>query len=170
MVLKLKKAKVQDMDMALELFRKTSLSLKARNLSQWSYWSNPPMEKIQWVRDGFQRGEFFFVCDESDDFLGMFRLLPVDELYWDEKGREPNVRYVHSLVIATGHSGKGIGALILKKIIENLRNEGIESLRLDCDSSNSRLCQYYEDQGFKKVGTKVTPYSVNNLYEMDLNP
>lgn len=157
------------MDLALELFRKTSLSLKARNLTQWSYWADPPEEKVQWVREGFQQGEFFFVHDGAGTFLGMFRLLTIDELYWDEKGRDPSARYVHSLVINPDHSGKGIGSLILSEIIEILRREGVKSLRLDCDSSNSRLCRYYEEQGFMQVGKKVTPYSVNNLYEMKLD-
>lgn len=168
MELKLTKATVSDMDLALELFRQTSLSLKARNLSQWSYWMDPPEERLQWVREGFQQGEFFYVYDEEGTFVGMFRLLPVDELYWDEKGRDPGARYVHSLVILPEQKGRGVGALILKKIIEILKKEGAQLLRLDCDSSNSRLCRYYEDQGFVQVGKKVTPYSVNNLYEMKL--
>ena len=168
MVLKLTKATISDMDLALELFRQTSLALKARNLSQWSYWTNPPEERLQWVREGFQQGEFFYVYDEEDTFVGMFRLLKVDELYWDSKGRDPDARYVHSLVIAPEQKGRGVGALILKNIIGILKKEGAQWLRLDCDSSNSRLCRYYEDQGFVQVGEKVTPYSVNNLYEMML--
>ena len=168
MDLTLRNAEVNQMSLALELFRKTSLSLKERNLSQWSYWSDPPQEKIQWVREGFEKGEFYFVYDSQEKLVGMFRLLHVDELYWDEKGKDENTRYIHSLVVTPEYSGKGIGADILVDVIGKLRNQGVKFLRLDCDSSNSRLCRYYEDQGFIKAGEKITPYSVNNLYEMKL--
>lgn len=153
---------------ALNLFASTSALLKSKGLSQWSYWADPPVEKIQWVKDGFEKGEFYFVYGDQNDWLGIFRLLEVDTIYWDEKGLENGVRYVHSLVVTPDYSGRGIGALILQNLIINLENQGVEKLRLDCDASNSHLCSYYEAQGFRKVGKKETAYSINNLYEMTL--
>lgn len=168
MDLTFKEAEISEMDLALDLFRKTSLSLKERNLSQWSYWLDPPQQKIQWVREGFEKCEFYFVYDLAMNLVGMFRLLEVDELFWDEKGKDENTRYIHSLVITPENSGKGLGGQILHDIVVILRNESVNVLRLDCDGSNSRLCEYYEDLGFVKVGEKRTPYSVNNLYEMSI--
>lgn len=168
-----KKADVSKMGQALDLFRTTSLKLKDRGLSQWSYWHEPPPEKVAWVQEGFENGEFHFVyaperIGVQDGLLGMFRLLSKDELYWDAQGTQADTRYIHSLVVTGENSGKGLGSRILKQIIENLIELGVKRLRLDCDASNSRLCRYYEDQGFNKVGEKVTPHSVNNLYQMDL--
>lgn len=98
----------------------------------------------------------------------MFRLLMTDELYWDQKGLEENTRYVHSLVVTRNEAGKGIGKAILHHLTDQLTRSGIRNFRLDCDASNKRLCAYYEEFGFKKVGEKKTKYATNNLYEMRL--
>jgi ribosomal protein S18 acetylase RimI-like enzyme len=161
-----KRASKDQLQDVLNLFASTSALLKNKGLSQWSYWADPPLEKIQWVSDGFEKGEFHFVYDDQNDWLGIFRLLEIDTIYWDEKGLEKGVRYIHSLVVTPNYSGKGIGALILQNLIGNLAKKGVAKLRLDCDSSNSHLCSYYEGQGFTKVGEKKTAYSINNLYEM----
>lgn len=163
-----KQATIDEFDHALELFKLASLSLCEKNVSQWSYWSDPPEEKITWVKEGFDIGEFFFVYNDRGIKIAMFRLLQNDTLYWGEKGLENNVTYVHSLVVRPDFSGLGIGKTVMLKLIENLKSEGLKKFRLDCDGSNQRLCQYYESYGFKKVGEKETPYALNNLYEMSL--
>lgn len=168
MTLTFKQAPADQIQEVLHLFREISAQLKEKGLTQWSYWANPPEEKIRWVNDGFEKGEFFFVYDEKMERVGIFRLLEVDTLYWDEKGLEEGVRYIHSLVTVPGRSGEGIGAQVLQELAVGLKKQGIHKLRLDCDSSNSRLCSYYEQQGFFRVGTKQTPFSINNLYERTL--
>lgn len=157
-----------ELEEALRLFKMASLSLKEKQVSQWSYWAEPPIEKINWVKEGFDKGEFFFVYDTTGNKVAMFRLLEEDTLYWDKKGREKNTRYIHSLVVNPSYSGRGIGKLVLHKIIGQLKHDKVEKIRLDCDGSNQRLCQYYESYGFVNVGKKTTNYAINNLYEMPL--
>jgi len=61
--------------------------------------------------------------------------------------------------------GKKVLNLVLNQAIE----QSIPLLRLDCIASNQRLCSYYENQGFVKVGEKQMPHSLNNLYEKQLS-
>ena len=70
------------------------------------------------------------------------------------------------MVVPPKFSGLGVGKAVLYKIIDELKELKIEKLRLDCDGSNHRLCEYYESYGFVNVGKKTTNYAVNNLYEM----
>ena len=162
------KALKDELEDALQFFKLASQSLIKKQVSQWNYWVDPPEEKVQWVKEGFDKGEFFFVFDTDGHKIAMFRLLDSDTLYWDEKGNDKNVRYVHSLVVPPAYSGLGIGKTVMLKIIENLSSEGIQKFRLDCDGSNAKLCAYYESYGFKKVGEKITKYATNNLYELSL--
>jgi len=164
-----KQAKSDQLEQALEFFKLASLSLEAKDISQWNYWTDPPEDKITWVKEGFKKGEFFFVQNETGDKIAMFRLLKHDTLYWDEIGLDDKVKYVHSLVVRPEFSGLGIGKAVMLKIIGNLKSEGVEKFRLDCDGSNPKLCKYYESYGFKKVGEKRTKYATNNLYEMPLS-
>lgn len=168
MKIQFQKANETDLNLILSLFKTASQSLKKKNVSQWSYWQHPPKDKIEWVEDGLNKNEFYFVYNISGDQIGMFRLLAEDILYWDEKGKEKGVRYVHSLVVKPEYAGHGIGKTIMQKIMDKLQANGIGKLRLDCDASNKHLCQYYVNLGFLKTGSKKTPYSVNNLYEMSI--
>jgi len=168
MTLLFKKADHSEINEALSFFKSASQALKEKKLSQWHYWNDPPKDKIEWVQQGFDNGEFFFVYLENETKIGMFRLLETDPLYWDQKGLEESTRYVHSLVISRKETGKGLGKAILCQLIDQLKKSGIVKFRLDCDASNKRLCQYYEGFGFQKVGEKKTKYATNNLYEMRL--
>lgn len=169
MNIKFEQAMAGDLKLILSFFKTASQSLKKKNVSQWSYWKNPPMDKIKWVEEGLKNNEFYFICKTSGQKTGMFRLLAEDVLYWGEQGKEKGVRYIHSLVVNPEFSGLGIGKIAMQKIIEDLKVRGIGKLRLDCDASNKLLCQYYTNLGFKKTGIKETRYSVNNLYEMSID-
>ena len=168
MEIKFIRAQKVELKDALNFFKLASQSLTKKQVSQWNYWVDPPEEKIKWVKEGFDKGEFFFVYDAAGNKIAMFRLLDSDTLYWDEKGNDKSVRYVHSLVVPPAYSGFGIGKKVMLKIIKNLGSEGIQKFRLDCDGSNTKLCTYYESYGFKKVGEKITKYATNNLYELSL--
>lgn len=163
-----KKALLSELPDALQFFKLASLSLQQKKVNQWYYWQNPPQDKIDWVQEGFENKEFYFVLDPSENKIAMFRLLETDTLYWEEKGLEKNVRYIHSLVVLPSYGGLGVGKEVMLKIIEQLKQEKVEKFRLDCDGSNLGLCKYYEGYGFQKVGEKITKYSVNNLYELSL--
>ena len=91
-------AKNNELKEALDFFKLASQSLHEKKVSQWNYWVDPPEEKINWVKEGFNNGEFFFVSDQSGNKIAMFRLLAKDTLYWDKKGTEKNTRYIHSFV------------------------------------------------------------------------
>lgn len=168
MEIEFRKAKKIELNKALDFFKLASSTLASKKVNQWAYWQDPPQDKVDWVAEGFKNEEFVFVFDRLGNQIAMFRLLAKDLLYWDEKGSEEGVRYIHSLVVPPAYAGQGIGKAVILKIIDQLKEEKITKFRLDCDASNQRLCQYYEGYGFLKVGQKTTNYSVNNLYEMCL--
>jgi ribosomal protein S18 acetylase RimI-like enzyme len=152
--------------MALDLLKSAAQNLQLRKINQWSYWLNPPQEKIDWVNAGFQNKEFYFIYVDTQ-LAGMFRLLENDELYWGKQ--EEEARYIHSLVIKKEFTGMHIGKKVIEQVIKEMKQNQIFILRLDCDSSNQGLCSYYEKQGFVKVGEKQMPLSLNNLYELRTN-
>lgn len=162
-----KKAKTTEIDTAFTLFSKAAESLAEKKIDQWSYWLNPPADKIKWVKDGFKNNEFYFVRNEQSQLIGMYRLMKADLLYWGKQ--EKKARYIHSLVVLKEFSGKNIGFKIIEKIEQEMLTDCISLLRLDCNATNERLCQYYIDLGFVKVGEKQMPLSLNNLYEKELH-
>jgi len=68
-------------------------------------------------------------------------------------------------VVIEKYEGQGIGELILKKVENDAKISGFSYLRLDSDAKNPKLCNYYEKQGFQKVGVKELPLSTYTLYQ-----
>ena len=162
----LKQASLNELDEALDMLKEAAKSLQSRKINQWEFWLNPPKEKINWVKEGFLNREFYFIT-QSAEVVGMLRLLDKDHLYWGEELEE--AKYIHSLVIKEKYAGKKIGEKVIEIISENALKNSIHILRLDCNAANSKLCNYYEKQGFVKVREKRMPHSLNNLYEKRLN-
>lgn len=159
-------AENDQIQIVFDLLKSAAQNLQSKKINQWSYWLNPPKEKIDWVKNGFANKEFYFIEVDSE-IAGMFRLLENDELYWGKQ--EEEARYIHSLVIKKEFSGMRIGEKVIEKVIADMKQNQLFLLRLDCDASNLGLCSYYEKQGFRKVGEKQMPYSLNNLYELRTN-
>lgn len=155
-----------DQNEVLKLFKKSAEKINRLNIDHWQYWKNPPSEKIKWVEEGIENNEYFFVQNTHYETLGMVRILEQDLVYWGEQSEK--AKYIHSLVVKEKYNGKGIGSLILHNVANDAKEKHCKYLRLDVDSKNLKLCKYYEKQGFKKVGIKKLPLSVNTLYQKKL--
>lgn len=152
----------------LMLFKLAAEKIARKNIDHWQYWKNPPSTKIEWVKNGISKQEFFFIKSNEEEIIGMVRVLNEDLLYWGEK--EDKAKYVHSLVVTEKHNGKQLGSRVLTKIEKDAQKDNVKYLRLDCDSKNPKLCAYYEKLGFLKVGKKTLPLSTYNLYQKRILP
>ena len=157
--------KSEDFQQCIELLKEAAKRLKTQNVDQWSYWLDPPTDKLQWVLKGISNGEFYKIT-EKDRIIAMYRLQESDELYWGKQDDE--AWYIHSLVVADSHTGQAIGQKILTQLESDALSKNISILRLDCNALNKGLCSYYEKFGFIKVGQVQMPYSLNALFEKRL--
>jgi len=150
----------------LSLLKEAAQKLADKGLDQWSMWLKPTADKIDWIKEGFDNNEFNIVEDEKGAVAGMFRLSYSDVLYWDENNDV--AAYVHSLTVKKEFAGHKLGEFILSYIEQNLKSNNIYTFRLDCNAGNKWLCNYYESQGFVKVGEKQMSHALNNLYQKQL--
>ena len=162
-----KQISIDDKHAVLSLFKDAAEKIAKKNIDHWQYWKNPPIEKIQWVEEGIENNEFFFIENTDSETIGMLRILEDDVMYWGEQSDK--AKYIHSLVVIEKYEGKGIGQLILKKVEKEAKSNGFSCLRLDSDAKNSKLCDYYEKLGFEKEGAKELPLSTYTLYEKEIN-
>ena len=162
----LRKAVKEEIIVAFELLKSAAETLSNKKINQWEYWTDPPIEKIKWVEDGFNKNEFFFIESLDSILLGMVRVSEEDLLYWGKLNDRS--QYIHSLVILEAFSGQNLGRDVVKTIIKQAKENNFNFLRLDCDASNKKLCQYYINQGFTKVGQKKLPLGLYNLYQMNI--
>lgn len=157
---------IKDLPQVLKLLKEAAEKINRMQIDHWQYWKNPPQEKVRWIEEGIKNGEFFFVDDHANNNIGMVRILREDLLYWGKQ--KDKAIYVHSLIVKEAYNGRGIGQRILEEIGQKAIKENCKFLRLDSDSKNPKLCRYYENLGFKKVGVKDLPLSTYNLYEKEV--
>lgn len=157
----------EDITVVLQLLKEAALRIAAMNINHWQYWKNPPIEKVRWIEQGIQHGEFFFVKDEKVSLVGMVRILEEDLLYWGPQSEK--ALYVHSLVVRGAYEGMGIGQQILTVIGHKALLEQRFYLRLDAAANNPKLCAYYEKQGFHNVAVKDLAGSTHHLYQKKLH-
>ncbi len=159
------KSKEDQFNQILHLLKTAAQNLKDRGIDQWDYWLDPPKERLEWAREGFLNDEFYFIT-LNNKIIGMYRLCKEDLLYWGKQNE--SAFYIHSFVIHPQYKGLQIGSYIIKQIEQLALENNIALLRLDCNTTNSGLCQYYINQGFIKVGEKQMKLSLNALFEKRL--
>lgn len=58
----------------------------------------------------------------------------------------------------------GIGSMIMKKLIEYAKNNGVEIINLEVRSDNARAIHLYEKYGFKHIGTSPSFFKIGDEY------
>ncbi len=167
MNIRLREAHINELPVALKMFKQAATRIAKKKIDHWQYWHNPPEEKVHWVREGFLNKQFFFIENTAQETIGMIRIMNEDITYWGAKNDQ--ALYVHSLVIAEGFKGLDIGKQVLGIVEYNALSKGCVCVRLDCSSDNLALCSYYEEYGFKKVGSTLLLDASFNLYEKRLH-
>ena len=164
--LKIRTAVPYEIEYGLVLLREAAEWLRDNAIDYWQGWHDPPAEYTAWVKEGFDRGEFYFVENEDSDIVAMFRLQYEDEMFWGK--RNDKAGYIHSFTTDRKRKGNQIGYSVLRMIEQWHLEENIHLLRLDCSPTDERLCKYYEDFGFTPQGA-VTVHGENlQLYEKSI--
>ncbi len=159
-------AQKAEIDIALSLFKSAAESIAKKNIDHWQYWKKPTVDNIAWVQEGFDSKQFYFIKNALGETVGMLRIMEEDLSYWGAKNDQ--AKYIHSLVVLEQYKGLRIGNNVLQIVEQEAVKHEYNYLRLDCLDSNPGLCQYYENYGFTKVGTKHLPPASYSLYEKRL--
>lgn len=66
--------------------------------------------------------------------------------------------------MAKSEWGRGVGSVLLQKIIEYAKTHGIELVSLEVRSDNKRAIHVYEKFGFRKIGTSPAYFKIDGEY------
>jgi hypothetical protein len=157
-------------DEVLTVLDEAAAWLKGRGVGQW-----PGRFERSWVEGAVRRGETW-VAVAGGEVRGTVTLDHGDPVWDDLPGAAV---YVHRMAVR--RSAAGLGAVILGWAAGIARQQGRESLRLDCVASNGRLRAYYEAAGFVHRGDVTVagapgqrldegPVTVVSRYEHRLGP
>lgn len=154
-------ARPEDLPLVMEILAEAAACLKQKGIDQWP---SPPNE--HWQRRmaaAIARREVYTVGITPNRF-GIVRFTWTDP-YWPDDNL---AGYVHSMAIRPARQGKNVGGAILSWAAMMAQQQGKQFLRLDCLAGNSRLCRYYEDQGFSYQGEIIDQDYLAALYEREI--
>jgi GNAT superfamily N-acetyltransferase len=145
--LRILRASPAELDSALEILTEAARWEVDRGLE--SPWPIPfPAER---VRPSLDRGDLYVAVDPDGRSLATVTLQWEDTPFWGN--RPPDAGYIHRLAVRREFAGHGVGYAILGWAEGEVRRRGRAWLRLDTLTARARLHRYYQEFGFRSVGT-----------------
>lgn len=144
--MKLELASSNDIDNIILLIKKRINWMNEKNIKQWNTTNYLDFYNNEYFTSKVENNELY-VIKHSEKILGAVVLLSNDP-GWNDNNK---AIYVHNLV--SDIESKNIGKTILINVEKIAKQKNISFIRLDCQIDNIRLNEYYEDLGYKIVGT-----------------
>lgn len=117
--------------------------------SNYNYDVNTMEVQLEWFRDRVTKGFPIFVATDGTDgrVVGFGSFGPFRE----KKGYQYTVE--HSVYVDKDMVGKGIGSLLLARLIEAARDKGLHCMIGVVDADNKQSIAFHEKFGFSVSGT-----------------
>jgi ribosomal-protein-alanine N-acetyltransferase len=107
----------------------------------------------QWVLPVIIRyGKLFIAVNNNDSLLGVCEII--------RSYVAPSTAFIHSFYIDSGFRNEGIGKMLLREVLSELKNDSFEEVELTVDPDNIAASRLYRSFGFKKNGTRKDEYGV----------
>jgi predicted N-acetyltransferase YhbS len=91
------------------------------------------------------RNRTVFVATDGKEVVGVVQLIPRSDWETLEIGR---------LAVVPDHQGKGIGQLLLESAEEHAKANGYDSIRLRTLSGHPFLEDWYQQEGYERIGVE----------------
>jgi ribosomal protein S18 acetylase RimI-like enzyme len=144
------RAGITDYDAVMAILREAADWLSARGIQQWYHWHMDVGEQI--LPERLEHHEvYLFQHDRSP--VGTLTIQWSDPDVWGERGIDGLAGYVHGMAVARSAGGMRVGERMLEWAVGTIAARGRAFARLDAMASNAPLCRYYEQRGFRPLGT-----------------
>lgn len=130
--------------------------LLGRGIKQWLPGEFSQQRMRSWIQQGYVH-----VCRRDDVIAAAVAVLEDDPDIWSDGRRDAG--YIHLLMVDRAHAGAGLGDAALAHAEEMIRDAGGRFARLDAVASNVRMQDWYEQRGYRSVGTKA--YEGDDLFD-----
>lgn len=124
--------------------------LLARGIQQWQAGTLP----IKWVQDAIASGEVYVACEDGA-VIATVMLQETDPKTWSEVSIADAAGYIHGLRVRRSVAGRGVGRALIAWAEQEFIARGKQLARLDCWAESDALCAYYEQAGYRRVGTRA---------------
>lgn len=163
MELRLEPAAESDIPLVRDIMNDATLIKEASGDDIWSGKLYTDKEIAGYLEQGLLVARF------GDIAVGSVILASSDERMWGERGVDETALYIHKLARINNPPIKGVGARIITLCEDRALSEGKSLIRLDCETSNAGLVEYYRDTlGFRDIGRVTVDSTSRGQYEATL--
>ena len=143
-------AKETDIDKICSLVESAVRKMELQQIFQWD---NLYPTKADFL-DDVQKQQLFIGMSNNDISVVYVLNKDSDKEYENGAWKYPNSEYriIHRLCVNPEYQNRGIAKSTLIHIEKELREMGIETIRLDVFSNNPFALSLYQNNGYKKVG------------------
>jgi GNAT superfamily N-acetyltransferase len=157
-LLVLRRAAPGDFEAVRSLLREASRWLGTKNTDQWAVpWPDENGRNTN-IKRAIRAGRTWIVLDNESRPAATLTTSPNHHGIWPEdSGHEPAV-YVRRITVSRRHAGKRLGSQLLDWAgLRASSDYGARWVRVDVWTTNTKLHQYYRDQGFEPCGRCPIP-------------
>lgn len=146
--LRIKKAKLEQLDEIIKLYEERMQWFKERGIEQWErYVNNHPKEEFLEALSN----DRLYIVKKDNEIVGAVEFKEYDELW------EDNQVGVYMKKIVTKSEYRGIGTFIIEAAKRISKRLEASFVRLECRQSNPILNDIYQNHGFEYVRTVSRP-------------
>ena len=144
------RAGATDYDTVMAILREAADWISARRNPPWNHWYMDAGQRI--LRDRLAHHEVYLARRDALA-VGTVTIQWNDAETWGERGLDGHAGYIHGIAISRSVGGMRVGERLLEWAVETIAARGRQFARLDTIASNVALCRYYEERGFRPLGT-----------------
>lgn len=142
-----------------------------KEVAQWCIDNKIPMWRMEnLTKDILTKGvadnNFCIGQIGNDDATSMI-LQWCDPIFWPQ-APENESGYIHKLCVRRSYAGMKLSEKMVEYAIGECKRRGIRFLRLDTYWGSNKLCQLYENIGFKKINRKEIGSIDYAIYELTI--
>jgi GNAT superfamily N-acetyltransferase len=149
----------------IELLEASASWLWGRGVRQWEPGSMRAQRSV--LQGWADAGQLVVAAAEGELVGGCFL---VDEPAPEWAGRKGRALYLHKLVVARSHAGRGVSCRLLDWCAERAGERGVPCLRLDCWDGNAALRAFYREAGYRELDAVPSYGYAVRLFELELEP
>lgn len=142
-----RRARGEEAGVFLEILEEAERWLDGRGNRQWVPGAHRAVEKAM---AGMVAAGSVYFAEREGEVVGCCSLAFKGHSWWVD--RSTKYGYLSKLTVRDSVRGYGVGRAMMGWVEEQSREAGKRGVRLDCWADNPRLCRYYEEAGYVRVG------------------
>ncbi len=145
------RASSADLAAVLEILDGAARWLHQQGIDQWP--TGLPSLSPDRIAAQIQRGETYLISEDCAPIATIAVSAAGDPDYWTAAELAEPAVYISKTAVIRSRAGAGVGALVLRWVVDQAAAQDARWARLDISKTNPRLETYYRAQGWTYVRT-----------------